>query len=352
MYNIEIFDAINHVVRTAILIEENFDVVVDAISPTTFDLVAKPRTPAEIMDTIRIKKGSQTIFIGYVKEVQRSAIATTITCGHPLDLLDKKTRLFRADESATEGQKTWGYAIWWEIQRNFVIDDNIICKLPIQYHSSYPYTNWGDWQPTYGRVIESVKSAIITAEKQRNLYLRYLIGTGESNLGIIYYGFSKPNTDNPYSLDIDGEFIINKTVEIDSDYGRNLAFIWGKNGYHWGALVNKQFTTDIELRRTLVNPVVVAEDWSDKETYTEDDVMTKLQNMLPVEGDDIYITVQVPYENNFVPSYREGSVYKLYDGDKVYTATLTGRRYMGNIIELTFGTVRANLTQKLNAERK
>ena len=348
MYKFEIFKRTDFSFQDYGFFSKDVKIVYDYLSPQSFTVKVNKIVNCELLDLIRIGDDQKrNIYSGYISNIEILNNKTTLTISPIVNLLDF--------ESIQSTEKKWGKAIFYQIFHDYTRTAPTLYKLPIKFNSAYPYTNWGDFENPYPNQLKSTKAVIIERAKQNNLFLYFYINAIANS---IYVNFLKPSADVKI-IEADLDNIINKKITVNANTGPNIAIIWqpkedANDGYLAWIMVKTdrgEFTTDAAARFNVAVPRVVSDVMKSKDEYTYAEIYQKRREMLGAANDsnnnNIKITVMLDDKIIDPLNMQVGQPVKIVSEGKTYNSTYTGYSRGRNTIELTFGTVRTELTKIL-----
>lgn len=348
MYKFEIFKRMDFSFQDYGFFSKDVKIVYDYLSPQSFTVKVNKIVNCELLDLIRIgDEGTRNIYSGYISNIEILNNKTTLTISPIVNLLDC--------ESIQSTEKEWGKAIFYQIFHDYTRTTPTLYRLPIKFNSARPYTNWGDVENPYPDKLKSTKAVIIDRAKQNNLFLYFFINARASS---IYVNFLKPATDVKV-IEADLDNIINKKITVNSNTGPNIAIMWqpegdADGGYVFWTLVKTdrgEFTTDKAAHLNIAVPRVISEVMNSPDEYTYAEVYQKLREMLGAANDsnNNNIKLTVLLEDKIIDplNMQIGQPVKIISEGKTYTTTYTGYSRGRKTIELTFGSVRTELTKIL-----
>lgn len=348
MYKFEIFKRTDFSFQDYGFFSKDVKIVYDYLSPQSFTVKVNKIVNCELLDLIRIgDEGTRNIYSGYISNIEILNNKTTLTIGPIVNLLDC--------ESIQSTEKEWGKAIFYQIFHDYTRTTPTLYRLPIKFNSARPYTNWGDVENPYPDKLKSTKAVIIDRAKQNNLFLYFFINARASS---IYVNFLKPSTDVKI-IEADLDNIISKKITVNSNTGPNIAIVWqpkedADGGYLAWIMVKTdrgEFTTDAAARFNVAVPRVVSDVMKSKDEYTYDEIYKKRREMLGAANDsnnnNIKLTVLLNDKIIDPLNMQIGQPVKIVSEGKTYNTTYTGYSRGRTTIELTFGSVRTELTKIL-----
>ena len=348
MFKVEIFDMFNASFMDSFMLDDSAEFTQDYMSPKTFDIVAPRSINAEPRNTIKVNReeNNGTVFIGWIQSIEREKTRTVLTLAPPLMLLNEKSV---QNTSSTDWATNIRNQLYWDFQQSVPS----LYSLPLVYYSSYPPSNWGGVQVTYGAVLQSDMTCIIEAAKIYGKFMYFSIGVSGSYLGKIYFGFYK--TGNPVTIEADLDNILEKRINETVDGGYNIAILWyptGSTHNHTDAvLMNGEIIKDYpdaSHKNEIASPRL-----AEKLVNEAPDSSTAWQffrEMLKPSADNYEIELTVKRDDKIVTGLRIGQPVNIINEGRTYSTFVTGVTYRSDTTTYKFGTVRQGLTSKLNEE--
>lgn len=325
---------------------------VDLLSPRAMTVKAPANINVELKNTVRVRDldRRQTIYVGYVQDIERDSNSTSVTIAPIMMLLNEVSMQNVFDDIYDQG---WAYQIHQQIYNDFWDETPSLYKIPWVYTSGYPMANWGGIKKVgYGAEMKNDMECVISRAKAKGLYMRFALYTSGSNLGRPAYGFYKPSTE--FTLEADLENVIERRISETSKEGYNSAIIWypsddlGNHGRYSACIIDGQIVYGYDARMTLENPRLIEKVID--HAPTEDERIKLFGSMLQVGSDNVEIELTYKRGDKLITSWSEGRPVKIVTAQKTYNTYCTGYSRKGDLITLKFGTVRQGLTQLLNSE--
>ena len=354
MYRVEIFNMFTRSFVSSFVLDRSTTIVEDYISPRSFDVTAPADIRVDLKNTVYIEDAERSWgYRGsfYVSGIQRDKTKTVISLS-PLILL------FNEKSMQNIEYVDWAAQLNNQIWYDFRQPTPSLYSLPVTpYGASYPTSNWGGVNATYGAELLNDMDCFILAATTYGKFIRFDVNVSSGWLGVPCYGFLKFT--NTITVEADLDNIIRKDINETKQGGYNIRMFWYPQSagstayYHYdGVLVNGvvQAATS-RLKAQITDPRIISK-VSDNPSPTSDDYWSFWKQSLKPSADSFEISITVKDDDRLVrPStLRIGQPATIKSGGKDYSTYLTGKEIHRDTITLKFGTVRQALTAQLNQE--